>query len=132
MRKNPNYEMNQIERQYQETNPQMNTRNRTNIQINNPIKYTNSTLNTNTFNISNTIQQRLNFLTGLNHVLNDNKTISKKGKLLKRKLSYCKSSFLVVAHSVQNLVEFVPRARIYIFSPSPPFLGGFCSLQNLP
>ena len=42
MRKNPNYEMNQIEGHYQETNPQINTRNRTNIQINNQIIYPNS------------------------------------------------------------------------------------------
>ena len=62
-----NYEMNQIGRDYQ-VNPDINNRNRTNIQIN----YTNSNLNTNTVNISNTIQQRLNDLTGLNHVLNDN------------------------------------------------------------
>ena len=61
MRKNSNYKMNQIERHYQETNPQINTRNKTNIQI----KYRNSRLNT--VNISNTIQQRLNDLNELNH-----------------------------------------------------------------
>lgn len=87
MRKNPNFEMNQILNDYQRQNTQINSRNRPEIQINNQINYTNSRMNRIDLNTSNNIQQRMNEFAEFNNMLNIKNTITKKGKGLKRKVN---------------------------------------------
>lgn len=87
MRRNPNFEMNQILNDYQRPNAQINSGNSLNIQINNQINYTNSSQNRTNMNNTNNIEQRMNNLAEFNNMVNIKNTKTNKGKVLKRRVN---------------------------------------------